>query len=141
MFEVSAQCCCLVLVLGNAVSTHPCRSALLRRFRPRAEDGVQILAHLKKAVVGLFKRRALLTLFGTEYDTCKTLGKYQTRSAPNSAPTHETSRLHLLCDRECSYVYHRSTLAPTSTYSSIPLHPPTSKAGCPISYFGIVMDT
>jgi hypothetical protein len=92
MFEDSAQWCCLVLVLGNAVSTHPCRSALLRRFRPRAEDGVQILAHLKKAVVGLFKRHALLTLFGTEYDTCKTLGKYPTRSAPNPAPTVQLNR-------------------------------------------------
>jgi hypothetical protein len=81
-----------VLVLSNAVSMHPCPSALLRRFTSRAEDGVQILAHLKKAVVGLFKRRALLTIFGTEYDTCKTLGKYPTRSAPNSAPAHETSR-------------------------------------------------
>jgi hypothetical protein len=129
-FESSAQLYCLVLVLGNVISMHPCRSALLRRFTSRAEDGVQILAHLKKAVFGSFERRALLTLFGTEYDTCETLGRCPTRSAPNSAPAHET---HLLCHRECSYVYNRSTLAPTSTCSSISLCPPTGKAGCPIS--------
>jgi hypothetical protein len=102
-FESSAQLYCLVLVLGNVISMHPCRSALLRRFTSRAEDGVQILAHLKKAVFGSFERRALLTLFGTEYDTCETLGRYPTRSTPNSAPAHETHTstidLHLLQPR------------------------------------------